>query len=63
MKNVDLVIIGGGPAGLAAAVAARKGRNPRTGETVEVSAKYVPHFRAGKEVRDAMNESRESEMK
>ena len=25
MKNVDLVIIGGGPAGLAAAVAARKG--------------------------------------
>lgn len=43
--------------------AARKGRNPRTGETVEVSAKYVPHFRAGKEVRDAMNASRESEMK
>ena len=41
----------------------RKGRNPRTGETVEVSAKYVPHFRAGKEVRDAMNASRESEMK
>jgi len=39
--------------------AARKGRNPRTGET----AKYVPHFRAGKEVRDAMNASRESEMK
>ncbi len=43
--------------------AARKGRNPRTGETVEVSAKYVPHFRAGKEVRDALNASRDSEAK
>ena len=29
--------------------------NPRTGATVEVPAKFVPHFRAGKEIRDAMN--------
>ena len=35
--------------------AARTGRNPRTGATVEVPAKFVPHFRAGKEIRDAMN--------
>ena len=34
---------------------ARTGRNPRTGATVEVPAKFVPHFRAGKEIRDAMN--------
>lgn len=34
---------------------ARIGRNPRTGEPVEVPAKYVPHFRAGKDVRDALN--------
>lgn len=34
---------------------AREGRNPRTGESVHVPAKFVPHFRAGKEVRDALN--------
>lgn len=31
---------------------ARTGRNPRTGATVEVPAKYAPHFKAGKELRD-----------
>jgi integration host factor subunit beta len=41
---------------------ARKGRNPRTGEPVQVPAKYVPHFRAGKEIRDALNKrAREEE--
>ncbi len=35
---------------------ARKGRNPRTGETVQVPAKYVPYFRAGKEIRDSLND-------
>ena len=34
---------------------ARKGRNPRTGEPVEVSAKRVPYFKAGKEMRRALN--------
>ena len=34
---------------------ARKGRNPRTGESVQVPAKYVPYFRAGKEIRDSLN--------
>jgi integration host factor subunit beta len=29
----------------------RTGRNPRTGEKVKVPAKYVPHFKAGKELR------------
>lgn len=34
---------------------ARKGRNPRTGEQVDVSAKRVPYFKAGKEMRNALN--------
>lgn len=34
---------------------AREGRNPRTGETVAVAAKHVPHFKAGKELRDRLN--------
>ena len=31
---------------------ARKGRNPRSGEAVFVPEKYVPHFKAGKELRE-----------
>lgn len=34
---------------------ARKGRNPRTGEPVEVPAKAVPFFKAGKELRARVN--------
>jgi integration host factor subunit beta len=34
---------------------ARKGRNPRTGETVEVSGKKVPYFKPGKEMRARLN--------
>lgn len=37
--------------------AARKGRNPKSGETVSVPAKYAPHFRAGKELRDCVEMS------
>jgi len=33
----------------------RTGRNPRTGETVEVSAKSVPYFKPGKELRERIN--------
>lgn len=33
----------------------RLGRNPRTGEAVEVDAKRVPRFRAGKGLRDRLN--------
>ena len=35
----------------------RKGRNPKTGATVMVSAKYVPHFKAGKELRERVGGS------
>lgn len=34
---------------------ARVGRNPRTGETVEVDAKRVPYFKPGKEMRARLN--------
>ena len=34
---------------------ARTGRNPRTGETVDVDAKRVPYFKPGKEMRERLN--------
>jgi integration host factor subunit beta len=34
---------------------ARTGRNPRTGEAVDVAAKRVPYFKAGKEIRERLN--------
>ena len=34
---------------------ARTGRNPRTGESVDVDAKRVPHFKPGKELREKLN--------
>ena len=33
----------------------RKGRNPRTGESVAVPSKRVPYFKPGKEVRERLN--------
>ena len=36
---------------------ARTGRNPRTGEAVEVEAKHVPFFKTGKELRERLNRS------
>lgn len=36
---------------------ARAGRNPRTGDTVEVPAKSVPFFKSGKELRERLNAS------
>lgn len=34
---------------------ARTGRNPKTGEKVELPEKYVPYFKPGKELRDRVN--------
>lgn len=36
--------------------APRVGRNPKTGEAVDLPGKYVPHFKPGKELRDKVNE-------
>ena len=35
--------------------AARQGRNPRTGETIQIKASRVPSFKAGKALKDAVN--------
>lgn len=35
---------------------ARKGRNPKSGESVMVPAKEVPHFKAGKELRERVDQ-------
>lgn len=37
----------------------RMGRNPKTGESVALAKKYVPHFKPGKELRDRVDASRE----
>ncbi len=34
---------------------ARTGRNPRTGETIQIAASKVPAFKAGKALKDAVN--------
>ena len=36
--------------------AAREGRNPQTGETMTISASRTPKFKAGKALKDAVNE-------
>jgi integration host factor subunit beta len=35
---------------------AYKGRNPKTGEIVDVSPKKLPHFKVGKELKDLVNQ-------
>jgi DNA-binding protein HU-beta len=35
--------------------AARQGRNPRTGETIQIAASKQPKFKAGKALKDAVN--------
>ena len=35
--------------------AARMGRNPRTGEAIQIAASKVPGFKAGKALKDAVN--------
>ena len=36
----------------------RPGRNPKTGEAVALSGKYVPHFKPGIDLRERVNSSR-----
>lgn len=33
----------------------RQGRNPKSGDKVQVPPKYVPHFKAGKELRERVD--------
>ena len=34
---------------------ARVGRNPRTGDAVQVSSKFIPYFKTGKQLREKLN--------
>lgn len=35
--------------------AAREGRNPQTGKTMQIAASKAPKFKAGKQLKDALN--------
>ncbi|MGM0563886.1 MAG: integration host factor subunit beta [Pseudomonadota bacterium] len=38
----------------------RVGRNPKTGESVALPGKFVPHFKPGKQLRECVNEPQSS---
>ena len=40
----------------------RLGRNPKTGDSVALSGKYVPHFKPGKELRERVDKVHSSEL-
>ncbi len=40
----------------------RLGRNPKTGDSVALSGKYVPHFKPGKELRERVDKVHSPEM-
>lgn len=37
----------------------RLGRNPKTGDTVALAGKHVPHFKPGKDLRERVNDNRD----
>ena len=39
----------------------RSGRNPKTGDSVSLPGKHVPHFKPGKELRERVNDSMKKE--
>ena len=43
--------------------APRVGRNPKTGESVTLNGKYVPHFKPGKELRERANAGKDKPIK
>jgi DNA-binding protein HU-beta len=55
LKAADTVSLLGFGTFSVKARAARAGRNPRTGETIEIAASKVPGFKAGKALKDAVN--------
>ena len=55
LKNGDQVTLVGFGTFLVRARAARTGRNPRTGDEIQIAAQKVPAFKAGKALKDAVN--------
>ena len=53
-KDQEVTLIGFGTFKLSKR-SARKGRNPLTGETIQIAAKKLPIFKAGKKFKDAVN--------
>ena len=43
--------------------APRVGRNPKTGESVTLQGKHVPHFKPGKELRERVDEGKDKPIK
>lgn len=55
MKEGDQVALVGFGIFLLRERASRSGRNPQTGETIEIAAAKIPAFKAGKALKDAVN--------
>ena len=55
LKNSDKVNISGFGTFTVADRKARQGRNPKTGETIEIAASRAAKFKAGKVLKDALN--------
>jgi DNA-binding protein HU-beta len=55
LQNGDSVSLVGFGTFAVRARAARQGRNPRTGETIQIKASNNPAFKAGKALKDAVN--------
>ncbi len=55
LKSGDQVTIVGFGTFLVRHREARAGRNPRTGETIQIKASNVPAFKAGKALKDSVN--------
>lgn len=53
-QNGSVTLVGFGTFSVARR-ASRAGRNPRTGESIEISAAKVPKFKPGKALKDAVN--------
>lgn len=53
-RNDDVVLVGFGTFSVKER-AARTGRNPQTGEALQIAASKVPSFKAGKGLKDAVN--------
>ncbi len=55
LKQSDPVVLVGFGTFSAKDRAARTGRNPQTGEPIQIKAARVPSFKAGKALKDALN--------
>lgn len=53
-RGDDVVLVGFGTFSVKER-AARTGRNPKTGEAIEIAASKVPSFKAGKGLKDSVN--------